>query len=87
MVLQVQAQPSLLHKQLDLPHDALVLTAAASSQAGVAISGAEDQLIRVRTHGDTRVGRSLKETHGWASLLRRHTVDQSLKVTHGGPVS
>ncbi|XP_042564938.1 NACHT domain- and WD repeat-containing protein 1 [Clupea harengus] len=66
VVLQVQAQPSLLHKQLDLPHDALVLTAAASSQAGVAISGAEDQLIRVWCLSS---GKLLDTFHGLGSSV------------------
>ncbi|XP_062412384.1 NACHT domain- and WD repeat-containing protein 1 [Sardina pilchardus] len=36
-----------LQRHCELSHDATVLTAAASSQAGVVVSGAEDQLIRV----------------------------------------
>lgn len=52
VVLQVQPCGA-LQKQLDLSHDALVLTAVASSQAAVLISGAEDQLIRVRVQGES----------------------------------
>lgn len=48
VVLQVLPCGS-VQKQMDLSHAAVVLTAVASSQAAVLVSGAEDQIIRVRT--------------------------------------
>ncbi|XP_041912488.1 NACHT domain- and WD repeat-containing protein 1 [Alosa sapidissima] len=46
VLLQLQPGGS-LQRHCELSHDATVLTAVASSQAGVVVSGAEDQLIRV----------------------------------------
>ncbi|KAL2090163.1 hypothetical protein ACEWY4_014851 [Coilia grayii] len=47
LVVVLEVQASSLQKQRELPHGATVLTAAVSSQAGVLVSAAEDQLIRV----------------------------------------